>query len=287
MDRAVASEVALRCHRALEPLHSFVYFAPEVEQAFIDAGLESGRMPYFAGRAAPLGPVGAGVVAATFYNFNPRLVARCIPKAWSLVEPTEIVKLRFAGAEAALRRLLGDAVDAPELAELAELVREAAEACTPEGRPLFAAHADLPWPDGPVATLWHGASLLREHRGDGHIGVLVAEGLSGLEALVTHTATGKGFRADVAKRLRGWSDEEWVSAEKQLCEREILDADGALTPRGEALRTRLEERTDEVASAPYRRIGEDSARRIAELAKPFARTVLKAGGIPRELFANR
>lgn len=286
MDRAVASEVALRCHRVLEPLHAVVYFAPEVEQSFADAGLEDGRMAYFAGRAAALGPVGAGVVSATFYNFNPRLVARCIPKAWSLVEPAEVLKLRFAGAEAALRRLLGDAAEAPELAELAGLVREAAEACTPEGRPLFAAHADLPWPDGPVATLWHGASLLREHRGDGHIGVLVSEGLSGIEALVTHIATGKGFRLDVAKRLRGWSDEEWATAEQGLREREILDADGALTEQGQALRARLEERTDEVSSAPYRTIGEDSARRIAELAKPFTRTVLKAGGIPQELFAR-
>jgi hypothetical protein len=286
MDRAVASELAQRCHKVLEPLHSFVYFAPEVEKAFVDAGLEAGRMAYFAGRAAPLGPVGAGVVSATFYNFNPRLVARCIPRAWELVEPDEVLKLRFAGAETALRRLLGDAADAPELAELAELVRRAAEATTPEGRPLFAAHADLPWPDNPVGVLWHGVSLLREYRGDGHIAALVTEGLSGLEAIVTHTATGKGFRAEVAKSMRGWSDEEWENAERELRERGLLDAGGALTPEGEALRTRLEERTDELASAPYRRIGEDGASRIAELAKPFTRRVLKGGGIPRELFGR-
>src|SRR5690606_39515853 len=70
---------------------------------------------------------------------------------------------------------LGEAAEAPELIELAALVREAAELCPPEGRPLFAAHADLPWPDGPVAAVWHGATLLREFRGDGHVAALVAE----------------------------------------------------------------------------------------------------------------
>ncbi|WP_298176353.1 hypothetical protein [Saccharomonospora sp.] len=286
MDRAVACELALRCHNALEPLHSFVYFSPEVERVFVDAGLEDGRMAYLASRAAPMGPVGAGVVTATFYNFNPRLVARHIPKAWSLVDPAEVVELRFQAAESALRRLLGDAAESPELAELAGLVREAAENCSPEGRALFAAHADLAWPDGPVATLWHGVTLLREFRGDGHIAALVAEGLSGLQAIVTHTATGKGFRADVARKLRGWSEQEWAAAEDALRGQDLLDEEGALTDRGRAQRDAIEERTDEAASGPYRLLGKDKARCIVELAKPLSRTVLKAGAIPRDLFAR-
>lgn len=287
MDRAVAQELALRCHNALEPLHSFVYFAPEVEQAFVAAGLENGRMTYFAGRAAPLGPVGPGVVTATFYNFNPRLVERHIPAAWTLVDPAELVNLRFEAAEAGLRRLLGEAADSPEVRELAELVRQAAEECPVEGRPLFAGHADLAWPDGPVATLWHGVTLLREFRGDGHIAALVGEGLAALPALITHTATGTGFRTDVARRLRGWSEQEWAAAEEALREQGIVDGTGALTEQGHALRESVEERTNAAAAGPYRRIGEDNARRIAELAKPLARTVLKAGAFPRELFANR
>ena len=66
------------------------------------------------------------------------------------------------------------------MAELAGLLREA---CTvlraPEGRPLYAGHADLPWPDEPLLELWHAASLLREHRGDGHIAALLHAGLTG------------------------------------------------------------------------------------------------------------
>ncbi|WP_019812580.1 SCO6745 family protein [Saccharomonospora saliphila] len=286
MDRADAHALALRCHQVLEPLHAMVYFAPEVEQGFVDAGLAQGRMCYFAGRAAPMGPVGPGVVTSTFYNFNPELVARHVPRAWGLVEPDEVLKIRFAKAGEALRRLLGGAADSAELAELATLVREAADGCSPEGRPLYAAHADLEWPGDPVTSLWHGITLLREFRGDGHIAVLVSEGLSGLHALVTHTATGQSFRTEVTKSLRGWSDEQWSAAEDELRAQGLLDDAGGLTDAGRAQRDRIEERTTAVATGPYQRIGPDKAARIAELGRGFARTALKAGAIPRDLFAD-
>jgi len=44
--------------------------------------------------------------------------------------------------------------------------------------------------------------LLREYRGDGHIAALVAHGLSGIEALITHIATGTGFNPEVGRLLR-------------------------------------------------------------------------------------
>ena len=72
-----------RAHRAVELLHSHVYFAPETEQHLTAAGLRPGRMCYFAGRSAAMGAVGAGTVTATFYNFSPSLVARTIPEAWT------------------------------------------------------------------------------------------------------------------------------------------------------------------------------------------------------------
>lgn len=88
-----------------------------------------------------------------------------------------------------------------------------------DGRPLHAGHAELPWPDSPLAPLWHAITLLREYRGDGHIIALVANGLSGLEALITCAATGIGFSADYARRLRGWSHDEWNPAAEGLISR--------------------------------------------------------------------
>jgi len=127
-----------RVHNATNVLHSFIYFAPEAEEHFTGAGLESGRMCYFAGRSAAMGAVGPGVVTATFYNFSPGLIARCIPRAWSLASPADVTTARFAAVDAAMTRLLGaDVTGSADLARLAGLVREAAGACTAEGRPLL------------------------------------------------------------------------------------------------------------------------------------------------------
>src|SRR3954466_7679971 len=197
---ALEPGVVARAHRAVEPLHAHLYFAPEHDERFSALGLKPGRMSYFAGRAAPMGAVGAGVVTATFYNFSPSLVAHMIPRAWTLASPEQVLAARLDAARASLTRLLGEeAAGSPEVAELAGLLREACTVLTPEGRPLYAGHADQSWPDEPLLQMWHGASLLREYRGDGHIAALVAAGLTGLEALITHTATGRGFTEDGAK----------------------------------------------------------------------------------------
>ena len=288
MDHDDAVTVAHRCHRALDPLHSLIYFAPEAEERFSAVGLRPGRMTYFAGRSAPMGPVGTGVVAATFFNFNPELVARHIPRAWTLADPAAVIAARFDAAAAALRRLLGDDVaDSAELAELAGLARTASDACTVEGRPLYAAHAELDWPTEPVLVLWHAISLLREYRGDGHIAALVGSGLSGIEALVTHSATGRGFLPEAAKNLRGWSDEEWSTAVAGLAGKGILDADGGLTAKGAAQREDIEAATGRAALAPWLLLGEERCARVHELGRELSRTAVAAGAFPPGVFAGR
>src|SRR3954451_19797859 len=177
-----------RAHRAVEPLHAHLYLAPAHDQRFSALGLKPGRMSYFAGRAAPMGAVGAGVVTATFYNFSPSLVAHMIPRAWTLASPEQVIEARWDVARASLTRLLGDEViDSAEFAELAGVVREACDALTPKGRPLAAGPPDRGGPGEPLLDLWHAATLLREHRGDGHIAALLHADLNGLEALITHT----------------------------------------------------------------------------------------------------
>src|SRR5688500_6974164 len=275
-----------RAHRAVEPLHSQIYFAPELEERLTGLGLKAGRMAYFAGRAVPMGPVGAGVVTATFYNFSPSLVAHMIPRAWTLASSEQVLAARLDAARASLTRLLGgpEAVAAPEVAELAGLLREACSVLTPEGRPLYAGHADLPWPEEPLLGLWHAATLLREHRGDGHIAVLVRVGLSGLEALITHTDTGRGFTEAAAKATRGWSDEQWAAG-SALAERGLVD-DAGLTAEGEALRARNEAETVALDAAPWARLGAERTARAIELGKGFARTLVGNGAFGAGVFAR-
>jgi len=275
-----------RCARATDIIHSMTYFVPETEQYLTEVGLRPGRMCYFAGRAAAMGPVGPGVVAATFYNFNPELVARHIPRAWTLAAPEVVVQARLRAVDAALRRLLGaELAESQEIVEAAELARTAAQACTGPGRPLYAGHADLEWPTEPLLVLWHAITLLREHRGDGHIAALLAADLSGIEALVSHTATGRGFLPAAAQRTRGWSEQQWADAETALRERGLLAEDGSLTEAGTRLRAEVEAATDQMAVAPWEALGESGVTRLTEIGKKLSRSLLAAGALPDGIFS--
>ena len=72
--------MARKMWRTLEPYHGLIYFAPEATAAYEALGVEGFR-GYFASRAAPMGPVPAEVVIATFFNFNPEVVRDAIPGA--------------------------------------------------------------------------------------------------------------------------------------------------------------------------------------------------------------
>ncbi len=285
----MTSPLVRRAHNATNALHSLIYFAPEAEERLVATGLKPGRMCYFAGRSAPMGAVGGGVVAAAFYNFNPALVASCIPAAWGLASPAAIIDARFAAADVVLTRLLGPGgIASADLTVISGLVREAAGACRAEGRPLFAGHADLSWPDAPHVVLWHGLSLLREHRGDGHVAALLAAGLSGIEALVTHTATGQGFLPGFARSSRAWSEQEWDATTEDLTARGLLAADGKLTPAGQELRAHVEAETDRMAAAPWQHLGDERTEEVIRIGKAMTRTVLAAGAFPAEgVFAAR
>jgi hypothetical protein len=274
-----------RTHRRLEPLHSHVYFAPETDEHLTAVGIRPGRMVYFAGRAAAMGAVGPGVVTATFSNFAPAIVARHIPRAWTLAAPEQVLTARSAAARASLTRLLADP-PAEDVQELAVLLREACSVLTPEGRPLYAGHADVPWPDEPVLQVWHGVTLLREHRGDGHVLSLLQHGLTGLEALVTHTLTGRGFTQAAAQATRGWSDEEWAAAVAGLTDRGLV-AEGALTEDGVALRAAVEQQTDELSAAPFVHLGAERTERVADLGGRLAQRLVENGAYPAGVFAGR
>ncbi|HEY3881147.1 MAG TPA: hypothetical protein VGM12_21350 [Trebonia sp.] len=279
----MAFSLARSAHNATNSLHSLTYFVPETEQQLTAVGLRPGRMCYFAGRAAPMGAVGSGPVTATFYNFSPGLVARSIPAAWELASPATVIAARFAAVDLALTRLLGaEVIKSEDMVTMAGLVREAASACGTEGRPLYAGHADLDWPDAPHLVMWHGISLLREHRGDGHTCALVAAGLSGIEALVSHTATGKGFVAEFARASRGWSQEQWDDAARGLAGRGLLDSDGALTEAGQALRARVEDDTDRMAAGPWEHLGDRGTEEVVRIGKAMTRAVLAAGAFPAQ-----
>jgi hypothetical protein len=256
-----------------------IYFAPEAQQRYAALGLVE-PAGYFASRAAALGPVGPGPVAATFFNFNPALVARVLPEVWQRVTPATMIETRLAAADAALTRALGDAVGGPEVAEAATLARRAAESAVAhaEGRPLFAAHAALPWPEPAHLVLWQAQTLLREFRGDGHVAALTVSGLTALHALVLHAAAGD-LPTPFLRRSRGWSPDQWAAAIEDLRGEGLLDdaEQPGLTEAGRGRRTAIEAATDRLATPAYTAIGPDGCARLAELTRPLSRAVVAAG----------
>ncbi|MEU8616491.1 hypothetical protein [Streptomyces sp. NPDC048623] len=269
---------ARRVWEVMEPVHAVTYFAGECREANREVGLRGFWMGYFGARAAPLGAVAAGVVEAAFYNFHPAMVRRAVPDAWTFAAPEAVLRARAAGATAALRRVAPSAAGAA--AELVPLLGRVVGVADGAGRPLFAANRDVPAPEDPVGALWQATTALREHRGDGHVAVLAAEGLDGCEAHVLFAAA-EGVPPGTLRENRGWSEDDWRAAAARLAARGLLDTTGAPTAEARALRAHIESRTDTLAVRPYRTaLTPAEAERAAALLGAVADEVLGSGTIP-------
>lgn len=273
MDTAVAR----RLWTLYEPIHAVTYFAPEVGPAWEAAGVRGFWRGYFAGRAAPLAPCPAEVVEATFFGFAPTPVRRAIPSVWSLIEPERALGVRVEAAVAALDAALGPV--GPDEEEVTALLRVGAEAATGEGRALFAANAAAPWPTGGRAEMWHATTLLREHRGDGHIAAWVAAGITGLEAAVLAVGDGP-LTPERVQAVRGWTPDEWAAAQADLLARGLVDGDGTATDAGHALRAEVEEATDRAALRPWTALGADAVARLDALLVPLVDRLLATDMLP-------
>jgi hypothetical protein len=257
-----------------EPVHDVTYFVPEALRAFTEAGLRGYWRGYFAGRAAPLGGARAAVVTASFCNFAPAFVGRAIPGVWDLITPEQAIAVREAGAAASLRRLLGGRE--AEAAKAANLLWRAAEDLDFAGRVLSAANSELPVSADPLTRLWQAATLLREHRGDGHFAALAAADIDGCEAVVLRCAKDADISRDLMQPVRGWTDEQWGAAAARLAERGWVGEDGALTAAGRAAHDTVEAATDQAAARPWNRIGTVGLAEVADVLLPLARACAAA-----------
>src|SRR5829696_9530278 len=233
---------ARRLWQRFEPYHAVGYFAPETTPAFLAAGWTGFWPRYFATRAAPLGPVPAAVVRALFFGFAPRVVERALPDAWRRCPPERAWDVRLDVTDRALCRLLGDEVAGDGVREAADLALEAVAAADLAGRPLAAATAAMAVPEPPHLALWHAATVLREHRGDGHVAALVAAGIGPCEAHVLSARAGLAPE-EALQQHRGWTAEEWAAAARAVgdCPAE--------------LRLEIEAATDAAAEAPWAALG--------------------------------
>lgn len=265
--------------RLVEPVHAVTYFSPEPLAALREAGYRGFWMGYFAGRAAPLGRPSAELVHALFHNFSFAHVARAVPDAWGFAPPGAALDARLRGSVAALRRQIGSDADPAAIARAADLATRAAVSAPTEGRALYAANRALPVPDEPIARLWHAATLLREHRGDGHVAALTAAGVGGRASHVLH-ALATGTPAGVYATARGLDDDEWATVLAGLRERGLVGEDGGLSAAGRALKDGVEEVTDDLAATALEVLGDDDLDELLSALAPLRAAVVAAGDIP-------
>ncbi len=267
--------IARRMFELVEPIGVIPYAADEPNEAMFALGFTDYWDTYFAGRAAPLGLVPAEVVDALFYNFAPGEVARHIPKVWDTTTPDAAIAAREAGCVKALRRILGDDVDTPAFARATDLLLAAATSAPIEGRPMYAALRAIAIPEEVVARCFHAASLLREHRGDGHIAALMVEGIGGLEAHVL-LALDLGMPAHAFGRIHHLPAAQVDALIEGMRGRGLIDDAGLLSERGRAVKGRVEALTDELAAKPYECLEPAELEELTATLEPLAARLVAA-----------
>ena len=272
------TSMARRMFELVEPIGVIPYSADEPNEAMFALGFTNYWDTYFAGRAAPLGLVPAEVVDALFYNFAPGEVARHIPNVWRTTTPEAAIAARQMGCAKALRRILGDHVDSPAFARAAELLLKAATSAPFEGRPMYAALRAIPIPGDVVARLFHAASLLREHRGDGHIAALMVEGVGGLEAHVL-LALDMGMPAERFGRIHHLPAAQLAAVIDGMRDRGLIGDDGWLSEQGRAVKQRVEAFTDDLAAKPYESLEPDELDELVTTLGPLATAATRRAGL--------
>ncbi|MFL6105901.1 MAG: SCO6745 family protein [Marmoricola sp.] len=259
----------------VEPVHAITYFAPPVSGCLSGIGLHGFWNGYFAGRAAPMGAVGPGPVTATFFGFAPAMVGNAVPKVWSRVSPHDVLSCKLEAAGTFLAPLLAELDDVDTVTTA--LVGAALGAPT-DGRPLAAAWQSVEPPADPAVRLWWATTVIREHRGDGHVLAATHAALSGLETTLTHIASGVVTR-EVMQPNRGWTDDEWDEATGGLVRRGVLCPDGSLTGAGRELRKNVEADTDRLALPVLEAVGHELTR-IRSVLGELGRAIAAGGNLP-------
>jgi hypothetical protein len=258
---------------AIEPIATICFWAEPAYDAYAAEGLDF-LQGYVWGRGSVLGEPEGTVVASSFGVFEPGLVASLYDSGRAACPLPRMRAAKERGAVASLQQVLGDA---DGVAGTVTTLRRGVDAADTSGRPMSAGARAIPWPESDLGQLWHACTILREHRGDGHLAACVAAGLTGLEAnLLTEMHVGWEPLAYTA--TRGWSPEAMQAAVDSLSGRG-LTADGTLTDAGRALREDIERTTDRLVQPVVDAIG-DQLPALVEQLDGWAGRIVEAGWFP-------
>jgi hypothetical protein len=127
--------------------------------------------------------------------------------------------------------------------------------------------------------LWHAATLLREHRGDGHVAILVNHDIDACQAHLLAIGSGTTTH-EVLQTSRRWTESAWATARERLQQRGWLDRHGALTNAGSMAKQQVEDHTDALAAPPLKALSEAEQARLLSLLQSLEQQIIAAGGIP-------
>ena len=143
---------------------------------------------------------------------------------------------------------------------------------------MYAALRAIPIPDDVVARLFHAASLLREHRGDGHIAALMIEGVGGLEAHVL-LALDMDMPAEKFGRIHHLPAAQLAAVIDGMRDRGLIGDDGWLSEQGRAVKQRVEALTDDLAAKPYESLEPGELDELMAALEPLAALPARRPGL--------
>lgn len=268
---------ARRLRDAVEPIATVSFWSRTVYDRYEALGLDF-LTGYVWSRSSVLGEAEPGVVAAAFGVFEPDAVAGLLGAARQACSLVDVREARQQGAAEALRETIGDD---PELDEVLGALRDAAVCADVAGRPLYAGAKGQPFPEDRHAALWHAATLVRECRGDSHLGACVAAGLSGLEANLL-TELWVGYTPLSYAGSRAWAPEAMGAAQQALRDRGLLDGE-ALSDAGRALREQVEQATDTAMQPVVDELG-DRLGHVVSRCDAWGAALVERGWFPPDRF---
>ncbi len=268
---------ARRLRDALEPIATQGWWAQAVHDRLEAKGL-SFFGSYVWGRAAALGDPTAGVVVATFGVFEPSFLTGIYREARALIGRDEVLADREAGAVESLNAIFGVS-DADDVRVAGDALLRATDQVAATARPLFSGLRDVAVPESDLGRLWRGAELVREHRGDGHLGACIAAGLDPLEMSVL-TELWLGYSLGGYSSSRGYGPEAIAAAQDRLRERGWTDGSG-LSDAGRSARGAIETSTDVSQQELIDALG-DSLPVVLRVADRVSEAIMAANAFPSD-----
>ena len=233
----VGASAARRLRDAIEPIAMHSIWSKTTNEQLAELGLNF-ITSYVWGRAASLGEPEPGVVVSSFAVFQPDMIAAAYESGRATVPRDQMLAARAQSTIDSLAATLGDV----DVSAVAQTLQAAVSSIGGMGRPLFSGLRDQPWPSSPIGVLWRSCELAREHRGDGHIAVCLAEGLDPVKMNVL-TELFVGMPLGSYSASRAWSSDQIADAADDLRTAGLIDDDG-LTEVGLDYRREIEARTD-------------------------------------------